>query len=129
MNIFEKASKSKLRFETSKGHLTTEDLWDLSLQSLDGLAKSVNKKLKEDSEESFISAKSTSNTELELKMEIIKRVIEVKLSEKEAALKRSEKSAQKRFLEDLLEKKKTEKLEGLSVEEIQEQLKSLESEV
>ena len=32
MELFEHASYLKLRFETSKGELATEDLWALSLQ-------------------------------------------------------------------------------------------------
>ena len=39
LNIFEKASKQKLRFVTSKGMISSEDLWDMSLQSLDIIAK------------------------------------------------------------------------------------------
>ncbi len=55
MNIFENASKTKVRFETSKGEVSVEELWDLSLTSLDSIAKVISKELKEASEESFIS--------------------------------------------------------------------------
>ena len=42
-NLFEKASKMKLRFSTTKGVLSTEDLWDLSLESLDRIAKNLKR--------------------------------------------------------------------------------------
>ena len=39
MNIFERASKLKLRFTTARGSLTTEDLWTLSKPSIDRIMK------------------------------------------------------------------------------------------
>ena len=43
MSIFEQSSRFKLRFQTNKYLLATEDLWDLSLPIMDTLAKAVNK--------------------------------------------------------------------------------------
>ena len=40
--LFVTAARKKFRFETSKGGLNTEDLFDLSLESLDAIA--VNSK-------------------------------------------------------------------------------------
>ena len=79
MEMFEKASKQKLRYKVTSGTISTEDLWDLDLDSLDLLAKTLNKAIKDSEEESFIKSKSTANTTLELKFEIVKHVIEVKL--------------------------------------------------
>lgn len=129
MSIFEKASRQKLRFETRQGLISAEELWDLSLSSLDTLAKSVNKRLKEESEESFISEKSSSNTELDLKLEILKHVIQVKLKEKEDSKNRAEKRSRIEFLEGLLAKKTMETLEGQTADEIAAQLELLKSEV
>ncbi len=123
---FEIASRDKVRFDTSKGEISSEELWDLSLQSLDVLAKAANKKLKDaETEISFISTKSKSNTELELKLEILKHIIGVKMEEKDALKNRQEKQNQLRFLQDLKEKKKTEQMESLSVEEIEQRIAEL----
>jgi len=55
MEMFEKALKNKLRFEGSgQGVLSTEDLFDLSLPTLDKMAKGVNKLLRDEGEDSFI---------------------------------------------------------------------------
>ena len=67
MNIFERASKQKLRFGTGRGLLSVEEVWELSLTALDALARRVNKELKETDDESFIDAKTTVNTELNLR--------------------------------------------------------------
>ena len=93
--LFEYASRNKLRFNTSKGVLSTEDLWDLSLESLNIMAKSLNKQMKANEEEDFInsSRRTKSEMELEYKFELVKYVIKVKLEEKDkrekAAAKRS----------------------------------------
>ncbi len=128
MNIFENASKTKVRFETSKGEVSVEELWDLSLTSLDSIAKVISKELKEASEESFISKKSSANTKLELKMEIIKYVIQGRLKEVEDSKTMAEKRAQVAFFEDLLNKKKTQSLESLSESEIEAKLAALKGE-
>lgn len=127
MDIFEKASKLKLRFASSKGQISTEDLWDLSLTNLDSLAKTVNKSLKEEAEESFIGERKSSSTTLqELRLDILKHVISVKLEEKENARIRAEKNAKIAQLKELLNSKKNEELASKSSDEIEKMLSELE---
>ncbi len=116
--MFERAVKMKLRFQSSKGVLSTEDLFDLSLTSLDSLAKSVNRQLKAEAEESFIEKKSSSSSVLELQLEILKHIIADKLAVQEANAKRAETVAKKAQIEEILLKKKSQQLENLSVEEL-----------
>ena len=126
MELFEKATKEKDRWETSKGMLSAEDLWDLSLPTLDTIAKAVNKKLKEESEESFISAKTSSNETLERKLNVLKHIIGVKLAEKEAAKSRMERLAKIHQLKELAVTKANEQLASKSLEEIQKMIAELE---
>jgi hypothetical protein len=128
MSNFQKASRLKLRFSTNKGELSVEDLWDLSLESLDTIAKGVSKKLKDETEESFIGKKSTNNAVLELKMDILKDVIDVKLKEKEAKALRAVKSAKLAQLKELANSKANEQLSGMSLEEINKLILELETE-
>ena len=86
--MFEESTRMKLRFPTnSVGDVTTEDLWDLPLTgknvSLDGIAKTLNKIIKENAEESFVVAATKSNKENDLKFDIVKHIISVKLDENE----------------------------------------------
>jgi len=122
MSLFEKAAKQKLRFNSNKGQLTVEDLFDLSLTSLDNIAKAVNRKLKDEVEESFIQKKSTASTELELQLDILKYIIEYKTSVEEANKKRAETVARKHQIEEILMRKKSQELEDLSVDELQAML-------
>ena len=48
-NIFEAATKEKYRFPF-KGMISVEDLWDLKLQDLDSVFKSLNKQKKQNEE-------------------------------------------------------------------------------
>lgn len=125
--MFEKATKNKLRFTTNKGQISVEDLWDLSLISLDTIAREVNKALKADQEESFISPKSTANSELTLKLEILKYIIQVKQEEKEKSKLRAEKQAQLATLKELAAQKSGEALSQKSLEEIQAMIAELEA--
>ena len=69
--MFKQASKIKLRFATSKGYLSVEDLWDLSLPTLDKLAVSYDEELAKSPRKCFISDNAPKNKELELKFNIV----------------------------------------------------------
>lgn len=126
MNIFEQASRLKLTFNTNKGQLSVEHLWDLSLESLDTIAKAVNRELKASEEESFVKTRTKSNTELTLKLDILKRVIEVKLEEAETKKNKAAKGAQLALLKELQANKQLQDLQSLSTEEIAKRIAELE---
>jgi len=127
-NLFQVATRKRYRFETHRGLLSVEDLWLLSLEDLDNVAKNVNAKLKEASTESFITRRSTGNQELENKLEIVKAIIETKLDEQQAAKIRSEKAAKIAQLKTIAGQKATEALGARSLEDIQKMIKELEEE-
>lgn len=132
MNIFEKATRNAIRFETTRGNITVEDLWNLPLTSrgsnpsLDDIAKAINRQIKAEEEESFVVKASPKNSELSLKLDIVKHIISVKLEEAEKAKSASEIKAKREKLLELLEKKQDESLSSLSIEEIRSQLESLQ---
>lgn len=128
MNIFEKASRLKLRFNLSKGVCTTEELWDLSLESLDAVAKALYKKIKENEDVSFIKEKTVANTKLDLQFEIVKHIINTKLAEKEAKKLATVKAEKAKVLKEIIAKKQLGALEGASLEALQAELDALEKE-
>ena len=131
MNIFEQATRRAIRFESAKGDLSVEQLWDLPLQSrnqfdLDTVAKTVNRQLNAVTEESFVSVRENPAKEtLSLKLEIVKHIISVRLQEAEEARNRANKASEKEKLLRLLDEKQNEALRALTPEEIQERLKAL----
>ena len=122
--MFEKASKLRLRYKVSNGVIATEDLWELSLKSLDTLAKSVYKEIQETGDISFIN-ESVGNSLDELRLEIIKHVIQVKLAQRDEAALNAEKQARKQTIMQILADKKDNSLREMSEEELIKALESL----
>ena len=131
-NLFLQATREKFRFESSKGDLSVEQLWDLPLTSrtgfdLDTVAKAVNANLKSSNEESFVNVSNNpAVSRLQAQLEVVKAIIEVKLVQAEAAKKRAEKTAERQRLMEVLHSKKDQELQGLSVEEIERRLSQLD---
>ena len=130
MDMYKKASKMKLRFETNKGQLTAEDLWDIPLTSargvsLDGIAKAVNRNLKNSEEESFVAAASKASAELQLKLEILKDVIATKITENSAAKSVVLNKAKKEQILGIIAKKQDEGLESMSEDDLKKMLETL----
>lgn len=131
MNIFEQASITKLRFDSTRGDLTTEQLWDVPLSSkngfsLDDIAKSVNRELKATAEESFVApASSGASTKLQLQLEILKHIIAVKMDARDKASQAAERAVKKAKLLEVLAEKQDTSLRQLTVEELQEQIAAL----
>jgi hypothetical protein len=130
-NIFEYATRNKLRFSSIRGELTVEQLWDVPLRSRDDfnlnvIAKTVNKALKDVSEESFVeTTKTAAHTRLEMAMEVVKYVIDVKLTEEETAKKRAANKQEKEKLLAILAEKQDGKLSELSEKELQKRIAAL----
>ena len=131
-NLFLQATREKFRFESSKGDLSVEQLWDLPLTSrtgfdLDTVAKAVNANLKSSNEESFVNVSNNPTvSRLQAQLEVVKAIIEVKLIQAEAAKKHAEKAAERQRLMEVLHSKKDQELQGLSVEEIERRLSQLD---
>lgn len=119
--MYKQVSKMKLRFATSKGNLSVEDLWDLSLPALDRPAVSYDEELAKSPRKSFITNDTPSNSELELKFNIVKDVITDMLKDKVAR----EAAKDKARLTELLAKKQSEKMESMSEDEIRQRLAEL----
>lgn len=131
MNIFELASRNKLRFSTSRGDLTVEQLWDLPLQSksqfdLDSIAKSVNNSLKSRTEESFVTlSHDPLKSQLELMLGILKHIIQAKQEEMKTRLDKASKDQERQRIAEIINRKQETALESESLEQLQARLKSL----
>lgn len=130
-NIFERAAKNKTRFASSKGQLTVEDLFDLSLTDLDKMAKAINKALSEEGEGTFLTSSSTSKTATEnrLRFDLVLHVIRSREAANAASKTRAEKQAQISQIRELVQAKQNEAMAGKSVEELMKQLAELEAAV
>lgn len=105
VNIFEYAVRNKIRFPF-RGLISVEDLWDLSLANLDSIYKSLNKQAKQSDEESLLSTKTNVDTELEIKINIVKYIVSIKLEERKARENETMKKIQKQKISLLLQQKR-----------------------
>lgn len=131
MNIFESATKKKLRFPSSSGLLSTEDLWDLPLLgdkrnsvNLDDIAKNLNKKIKESEEDSFVKKPSSVNSDLKLQFDVVKHIIDVKIEEDAKRADAAAKRERNERIMEIIERKQDQELESKSLDELKSLLES-----
>jgi hypothetical protein len=122
-DIYKYAAKHKLTFNTTKGILNVSDLFDLKVEVLDKIYSELKKQ--EDSANTFtLLEKKTSESEvLEVKIAIVKDIVEDKLQAIETAKKAAETKAQNQKILEIIAKKKDEALEEKSIEELQAMIK------
>lgn len=123
--IFETATRNKYRFPY-KGSVSTEDLWDLPVNDLDTVFKSLNSQAKQSSEESLLKTKTSEDTKLNNKIELVRYIVGVKLEEAEAAKKAKERRTQKQKLMGILSEKQDNELHNKSIEELQAMINALD---
>jgi hypothetical protein len=128
--MFEQAVREKLRFDSPKGPLSVEDLWDLPLTSarganLNDIAKDLNRQLKAEGEEDFVNPTAKRNTLLQLAFDIVKHIIVVRKAEAEAARQATVKREQRARIQELIAKKQDQELEGKSLEELNRLIETL----
>lgn len=124
-NLFETATRKKFRFPF-KGMISIEDLWDLSVKNLDTVFKALNAEAKQANEESLLAVKTDEDTILDMKIAIVKHIVNVKLAEAEQSKNAAIKREQKRKLQELIANKQDEALQGKSIEELQAMLAGMD---
>ena len=123
-NMFEFATRSKMRFPF-KGQISVEDLWDLRVEDLDTVFKSLNKQVKQTKEESLLSTKTTEDAILDTQIAIVKYIFDVKVQETNARLLEKERKEQKQKIMSILATKQEQELQNKSVEELQKMLNEI----
>lgn len=129
--MFEKASRLKLRFSTSIGMLSAEDLWDLPLSSrtgtanLDDVARNLDADLKQGAGISFVTKTTAVSEILKLKFDIVLHIISIKLAEADAAAQVRANKDKKQQLLGIIAQKENETLMGTSLDELKKMVESM----
>jgi len=126
MEQFKQASQLKLRFNTDKGLLSVEQLWDLSQNQLSNLIRSIKKVLKEtdnDDELSFLTGEVKVDEENQLRFDIAKDIYMTKKKAQEEIRDASAIKEHNQKILALIAEKQEEGLKGKSVEELEALLK------
>lgn len=129
--MFEKATRQKLRFESTKGMLSVEDLWDLPLDSATGkanlndVARSIYRDLKAEDQVSFVSVQQKTDEVTQLKMDIAKHIIQVKLTEADVAKQLRDAKEKKQKIMEIMSRKQDAALESASLEDLEKMLAAI----
>lgn len=122
--MFEKAARLKLRFESTKGMLSVEDLWDLPLTSnsgkanLDDIAKNLHKQLKNGDDVSFVIKEKKSDGSIQLSFDIVIYIINVKIAEAEDQRKQAENRDRKQQLMAIISQKENDQFASMDLDEL-----------
>ena len=123
-----------MRFPSPQGLLHVEDVWDLPLlprnsrsqkANLDDMAKAMHKELRDSDTESFVLKKSDPDEELQLRFDIVKHIIDVRLKEKEIRENEARMKEKKAQILGILADKEIEDLKGKSADDLKKLLAEL----
>ena len=123
MDNFKLASKLKLRIQTSKGLLSPEQLWDLSIDDLDALAVSLDNQHKDSGKKSFIGKSSEKDKTVKLRFDIVLEVLNTKSEDAQVASEALEIKQHNEKIISLIVDKQDESLKKKSVKQLQEMLR------
>ena len=136
---YRKLVRDNIYFESSRGSLSPQDLWNLSTAELRRMARVYYSSLKEyndednlfldlDAEDQSLLQKKTKEQELiTLKFEAVKDVLKTKIEEQQAKKNAKEKAAELQRLTGLLHQKRDEELSNKSVAELEEMIAGLKA--
>lgn len=119
MSIYKKASKLKLRFNTTKGSLSVEQLWDLPIDQLDALAVSINNELEKSSSKSFLVKRANVDSIDMLRLDIAVNILTEKVDELEAAKEATLTKRHNAKIDDIIARKQEAELESMTLEQLE----------
>lgn len=120
MDIYKLGNQLGLRFPTTKGLLSIEQLFTLNQTQLAGVVKGCKKVLKgeNDDELSFLDETSKINKEDQLRFDIAKDIYLTKKAEAEEVRTKAERKAFEQKILGLIAEKQEDSLKGKSIEEL-----------
>lgn len=123
--MYKKASIKKLRFTTTKGNLSVEQLWGLTMTELKTLIKSLYKLIKKEADDdlAFLEEDKVSYSDDQLRYDIAVDVYKTKQTELQQKHEDAEKKARNQHIAEIIARKQDEALESKSIEELQAMLK------
>jgi hypothetical protein len=125
-NLFKLAARRKTRFNSTRGPLTAEQLYDLKLTDLDAIARGINTDLKSVTEDSFIqTTPDPRRGQLQDALDLVIEVIADKQADAADSKKRIERAALRDTLKSALARKQDEALSETSIADLQKQLAAL----
>lgn len=123
MENYKLATQQKLRFQTSKGLLSTEQLWDLSVNDLDSLAVQLQDAYNNSKGKSFLEKKTDKDKGLKLMFDVVLDVLNTKVEESEAKKDAAETKEHNQKIISLIKEKQDGALANKSIAQLEKMLK------
>lgn len=122
---FKEATRLRLRFQTSKGLLSVEQLWDLSQTDLTACVRGAKKAIKknDDDDLSFLDNDTAPDSVDQLRFDVLKEVYLTKKKEAEDARNAKQIKEHNQKILELISEKKDGELKGKSITELEAMLK------
>ncbi len=124
MEMFEKATREKLRFQIN-GEISTEQLWTVKESVLidyeEELQSQVEKFGKTSRRKSEVKTKE--QEQVELKLAIVSHILDTKIKEREDAQNDTAKKEHNQKILALIARKQENELENMSIEDLQKLMK------
>ncbi len=126
MNAWIECLKNKYRFEF-KGLIGVEDLFDLKLEDLDLIYRNLKNEEKDLQGDSLLdTAKNPKVGEIQVKIDVVKAVFDIKQTDIKNAEQALANKAQKEKILAIIEDKENQELSEKSIEELKEIYSNLE---
>jgi hypothetical protein len=126
MSIYKQAAQQKLRFDTTRGSLSAEQLFDLPLTvlatAIRNLRGIMKKEVQVEDDLSFLDQPVKANTANQLRFEILKDVYLTKKAEVAAVIADRERKERNQRIMELIKNKQDKELENKSIEELKAML-------
>lgn len=125
-NLFEIATRNKMRFPSTKGELSVEDLWDLSDKDLDVVYKNLKDQEVKSSEESLLDDANV-DPKLTTAIGIVKYIFTTKRNERLEAKELIDKKRNQQLYIDALSRRKLKDIDNMSIEELEAKIAELDA--
>lgn len=122
---FEQVTRKRMRFPHHKGNLTVEQLWDLDLEDLNEIYKTLKSRLKKASEDSLLETSNPEDEDINIQIDTVKYIFEVKKEEIDNQLKEKERADKRQEIMAIIAAKDTEEMKSKSKEELLAMLRDL----
>lgn len=123
MANYKLAAQGKFRYNTTRGELTTEQLFGLSINDLDELAVSLDTAHKESGKKSFVNKTSPKDKTTKEKFEIVLDILNTKVEEQEMLTQAAEDKKYNEKILAAIEGAEDEELKGKSKGQLMKMLR------
>lgn len=117
--MYKQASQNKLRFQTEKGLLTVEQLWDLPLTVLDRTTIKLADEFKISGKKSFLETKSKKDKSIKLQFDIVLDILNTKVEIRDAEKNETADKQHNAKIDAIIATKQDEALGSKSIKELE----------